>query len=501
MRPPTPTPVPSVPSRRHHSHAPPSVTTTALLALAALALSAPAAAGTSEAAPELARARLARDLQALETFRPGYPFWRHVFSTPDGAVVYGSARDGRLVATFPLRGDWRQGARWDDASLAALLEAEPLETVVTLRRDQVARLLEPAVGPVVHNATRGDFVLPNVRTFGGFLDEWAAIYERFAVPAEVGLAQAMVESGFSGRVRSRANALGLCQFLKRNWERLDRLTPHTIEIQNQTTQAAYCAAYLTVLAAKYGSFIPALSEHHAGPGNVGKVLMNGARLGAEDVRTRYFAGSDLHRELRDISTREFRALVGTYGIRSYLYAEMVFGNAATIHDLRASATPERIHAMRVSRAVPLQEIVRRTGLPEREIKRFNPALVRQVPRGADLYLPMHVPEFGSDVAFWHRPADPAFAEVLSDFVAMEPPADAWDDPDFEEALRAFRKRFRDTRTEEGTVMDAVIGYVLQEIPATRRVLDRYRTNPAVLQAFDLGVQRRLAALSEAETPR
>ena len=50
---------------------------------------------------------------------------------------------------------------------------------------------------------------------------------------------------------------------------LDRLDANVIEAQNQTTQAPYCAAYLTVLATKYGSFIPALSEHHTGGANVG----------------------------------------------------------------------------------------------------------------------------------------------------------------------------------------------------------------------------------------
>jgi len=37
-----------------------------------------------------------------------------------------------------------------------------------------------------------------------FLSEWGAIYERFGVPAEVGLAQAIIESGLDGRARSSA---------------------------------------------------------------------------------------------------------------------------------------------------------------------------------------------------------------------------------------------------------------------------------------------------------
>jgi hypothetical protein len=41
---------------------------------------------------------------------------------------------------------------------------------------------------------------------------------------------------------------------------------------------------------KYGSFIPALSEHNAGGTNVGRTLINGEYLGAGDVRARYFLG-------------------------------------------------------------------------------------------------------------------------------------------------------------------------------------------------------------------
>ncbi|HKJ02054.1 MAG TPA: transglycosylase SLT domain-containing protein, partial [Longimicrobiales bacterium] len=443
-----------------------------------------------ESALERARARMEQDLEALRTFRPSYPFWRNVFMVSDGTVLYASAQDGRLLARFPERGDWRDKATWEDPSLAHVLDGVSLDRSVSRRRDQVADLLEAAAGPVVHNATRGDFLLPNVTRYGAFLDEWGAIYERFGVPAEIGLAQAIVESGLSGTVRSGANALGLCQWLKPNWRRLDRLTPYTIEIQNQTTQAAYCAAYLTVLATKYGSFIPALSEHHAGISNVGKVLVNGSRLGAEDVRTRYFTGADFVRDLRALSARKYRAVVGTFGSQSFFYSEVVFGNAATVVDLRERVPQEPVFALRTSRALGMDEITRRTGLPEREVKRFNPALFRQVPKGATLYLPDAVETLGRDVSYWHRPAPDDFAEVLGDFVALDATPDQWEEPAFEETLAAFRARFRATKSEEGMVMDAVLGYVTQELRASRRVLDAYRSSTRVQEAFDEGLQRR-----------
>ena len=150
------------------------------------------------------------------------------------------------------------------------------------RRDELVRLLTPVTGPLVHNPTRGQFLMPNAQRYGSFLQEWGTIYERFGVPAEIGLAQAILESGLDGRARSRARAIGFCQFLSRNWAFLNKLAPVVLEAYNQTTQAPYCAAYLTILATMYDSFIPALSEHHAGGVNVGRTVINGERLGGDE---------------------------------------------------------------------------------------------------------------------------------------------------------------------------------------------------------------------------
>lgn len=443
---------------------------------------------------QYARELLEADLSALRLARPGFLFWRHVFAVPDGSVVFGSAWDGRLLAVLPVAGDWGAGVgRWEDPALATLVRGRSLPRDLPARREALAGILQEEVGPVVHNPSRGDFVLPNLRTYGSFLAEWGAIFERFAVPRELGLAQALVESGFSGTVRSRANALGLCQWLKRNWDRLDRLTPVPIEVQNQTTQAAYCAAYLTVLATKYGSFIPALSEHHAGVANVGRVLVNGARLGAPEVRSQYFAGADFARDLRALSPTRFRDLVGTYGIRSFLYTEMVFGNTVSVLRFLDSIPQQKIYAVRASRSYSLDELVRRTGVSQSELKRYNPALFRQVPQGAALYLPKPVEGLGADITFWHRPPNSAFSAVLDEFVRLSVPLERWEDPAFEAVLEEFRRRFRATRTEEGMVMDAVLAYEIQDLRTSRGILTDFRTNPRITQAFQAGVQQRQEA--------
>jgi hypothetical protein len=342
---------------------------------------------------------------------------------------------------------------------------------------------------VLHNSTRGDALLPNAQRYGPFLAEWGAIYERFGVPADIGLAQVIFESGLNPTRRSEANAVGFCQWLQRNWTRLNDFSPTPIEGRNQTTQAPYCAAYLSVLATKYGSFIPALSEHNAGGTNVGRALINGEYLGAEDVRARYFLGSRLARDLRALPGKEYADVHKSYGPRSYLYAEMVFGNTFNIRRLIASTPQVSISAMRTPRPVSLSEIIVRTRLPADEVRRFNPALVERVPAHAMLYLPDYVSEFGPDVAFWRRPASPSYVAVLDDFVHLDSGPERWDDPAFAPVLENFKRRFRETNTEEGAVMETVLAYAMDQAYASSRrtLLSEYRNSEKVRWLIERGV--------------
>jgi hypothetical protein len=439
------------------------------------------------------RARYQADLAAVQSYRPAYQFWQHIYNIPDGRIIFGSAVDGRLLATFPTRGNWAREGVWQDSTLAGTLDGIRLQTRLSRRRDQVEDLLAPIVGPTVHNPTRGRFLSPHADRNGGFLVQWGSIYERFGVPAEIGLAQAIVESGLNGRARSRAQALGLCQWLRRNWTHLNRLAPNVIEAYNQTTQAPYCAAHLTILATMYGSFIPALSEHHAGGVNVGRTVINGERLGGVDVRDQYLMGSEFAHNLRQVSIRRYRDLFRTYGRRSFLYAEMVFGNTLNVERLTSGRPQTPIFAMRAPRDIPLSEVTRQTGLSTSEVKRYNPALVKRVPARANLYLPEYVEEFGVDVSFWHRPASSAFASVLDEFVRIDVGVQRWHEASFEPTLRQFQQRFKDTGTEEGAVMATTLAYVVGNLRTSRRaaILDEFRTSGRILQLFQRGVQELL----------
>ena len=439
------------------------------------------------------RTRFEVDLEVVQAYRPGYPFWQHIFTIPDGHIAYGSAADGRLLAAFPVGGNWATEGEWTDGSLAPALREQRLPRRLGARRDEVERVLTDLVGPVVHNPTRGLFFLPNAERYGDFLAEWGRIFERFGVPAEIGLAQAILESGWNGRVRSGARALGFCQWLPRNWNKLKRLSPHVIEGYNQTTQAAYCAAHLTILSTMYGSFIPALSEHHAGGVNVGRTLINGERLGADDIREQYLMGSQFLRDLRQVSIPRYRELFRSYGPRSFRYAEMVFGNIFNVRRLMADTPQTQIFATRVPRSTSLAEIVRTTALSEDEVKRFNPALVRRVPARATLYLPSYREEFGADVSFWHRPADATYADLLDEFLGQDATVREWHERSFVQVLREFATRFKNTDTEEGIVMAASLTFVIADLGNSPRprILEEYRASARIQRLFERG-RRELA---------
>jgi len=67
--------------------------------------------GSPLTAADVAAARRRDDFVAMQEYRPGYPFWQHVFTLPDNSIAFGSATDGRLLALFPAKGEWTRHAK------------------------------------------------------------------------------------------------------------------------------------------------------------------------------------------------------------------------------------------------------------------------------------------------------------------------------------------------------------------------------------------------------
>jgi hypothetical protein len=148
-----------------------------------------------------------------------------------------------------------------------------------------------------------------------------------------------------------------------------------------------------------------------------------------------------------------------------------------------------IYAMRAPRAISLAEIVKQTDLPAGEVRRFNPALVDRVPARATLYLPYYVSGFGPDVAFWRQPASPSYAAVLEDFLRLPAGPERWDDPAFAPVLKEFRRRFKETNTEEGVIMDTVLAYAMDQAytSSRRTLLAEFRRSEQVRRLIERGV--------------
>ena len=79
--------------------------------------------------------------------------------------------------------------------------------------------------------------------------------------------------------------------------------------------------------------------------------------------------------------------------------------------------------------------------------------------------------------------------VLNDFMRLDAGAERWDDPAFAPILNDFRRRFRETNTEEGAVMETVLTYAMDQAytSSRRTLLSEFRSSAQVRKLFDRGV--------------
>lgn len=203
------------------------------------------------------------------------------------------------------------------------------------------------------------------------------IREVFAVRGlPAGLAYlALVESHFDPSACSPAGAMGLWQFiestarscgLRVDWWVDERLDPEA------STRAA--AAHLTDLYRHFGDWDLALAAYNAGPGAVARALSS--------------AGADSYWELRQGGglREETRRYVPKF------YAMLAIARAPERYGLARPGQGEPLarDTLWVDSPVDLRTVARITGLPLRELRGLNPALLRGcTPPGVSRY-PLYV---------------------------------------------------------------------------------------------------------------
>jgi len=82
---------------------------------------------------------------------------------------------------------------------------------------------------------------------------------------------------------------------------------------------------------------------------------------------------------------------------------------------------------------------------------------------------------------------------------LEPGAERWDDPAFAPVLADFKRRFRETNTEEGLVMETVLAYTMDQAYTSgrRTLLADFRNSSEVRRLIDRGMAE-LDVIREAE---
>jgi hypothetical protein len=90
--------------------------------------------------------------------------------------------------------------------------------------------------------------------------------------------------------------------------------------------------------------------------------------------------------------------------------------------------------------------------------------------------------------------------VLDEFMRLDAGPDAWDDPAFARVLGDFQRRFRETNTEEGAVMNTVLAYVMDQAytSSRRTLLADFRASDQVRRLIDRG-RLELDVVREART--
>jgi len=217
------------------------------------------------------------------------------------------------------------------------------------------------------------YARPTVRLWfkraGSYVPYIRSVFKRHGIPGELAYA-AMVESGFNPNVRSRADAVGMWQFMENTSKYYDmKIHWWGDERKNIRKATEGAARYLKYLYKKFKSWELALAAYNAGPNRVRRAIKR--------QKTRDYWELVLPKETENYVPKIMAIILMARELESYgLYLK--------------PDPPYRPDTVVVKDAVSLQTVAECTGSDKKELVDLNPHLAAHCTpsgRATTIYLP------------------------------------------------------------------------------------------------------------------
>lgn len=314
---------------------------------------------------------------------------------------------GAVMGAAAVSGDHQPGKSGAPAAapglVTAALAAETRTTwdIPVVRNDAVERFVDIFTG---RQSDRMALYLKRSGRYEGMIR--AKLRER-GMPEDL-LYLSMIESGFNPNARSKAQAVGLWQFIADTGRRYGlRVDAYVDERRDPVKSTDAALSYLSDLHGQFGSWYLAAAAYNSGEGRVSRVMrrVKGTERGVEaDFWT---IRSHLPSE-----TREYVPLMVAAAVVGKEPARYGLG-----HVERWS--PLVTEQVEVPAGTRLSVVARAVGVSDGELRKLNPHLLKAMtPPGKKPY-PVHIPEGRAATFSAEFPALLAAAEVREKAAAAE----------------------------------------------------------------------------------
>jgi hypothetical protein len=230
------------------------------------------------------------------------------------------------------------------------------------------------VVPVVVNKSVVSFITYFQTSGRAVFNRWLGRTRRYmtminAILRENGLPEdlsyiALIESGLNPMARSRANAVGMWQFMKGTGKRYGLRVDWWIDERHDPEKSTRAAArYLKDLYAQFGSWYLAAAGYNAGEGRVMRAMR---KHGSEDFWVIANHKKTLKRETRDYVPKYLAAMLIAKDPALYGFSESELEYAEGL----------AFDRVKITYATDLRVIAGAAGTTVEEIRRLNPELLR-----------------------------------------------------------------------------------------------------------------------------